>query len=138
MFLLFTLPLLLTYQSSIAQEQGSRVNDPPAARQKTGIVISSCDAETVWNAFRLANFALNQGDSVSVFLLGKGVEAPGISDRNFDIADQISTFSSDGGKIMSSGTCLKLHKLKAAKICPVASLSDLYILIRTHDKLLTF
>jgi hypothetical protein len=29
---------------------------------KLGLVISGCDPETVWNALRLANFALGQGD----------------------------------------------------------------------------
>ena len=38
-----------------------------------GIVIYSNDTETVWNALRLANYSKNQGDTVSIFLLGKGV-----------------------------------------------------------------
>jgi uncharacterized protein involved in oxidation of intracellular sulfur len=42
---------------------------------KIGIVIYSNDAETVWNAFRLGNFALKERDEVKVFLLAKGVEA---------------------------------------------------------------
>lgn len=39
-----------------------------------GIIIYSNDAETVWNAYRFANFSLNKGDAVKVFLLAKGVE----------------------------------------------------------------
>ncbi len=39
-----------------------------------GMVIYSNDTETVWNALRLANYSKNQGDTVSIFLLGKGVE----------------------------------------------------------------
>ena len=35
---------------------------------KLGIVISSNDPETAWNASRLGNFALTQGDAVRVFL----------------------------------------------------------------------
>jgi len=42
---------------------------------KLGLVIYSNDSETVWNAFRFGNFALNQKDAVNVFLLGKGVES---------------------------------------------------------------
>jgi uncharacterized protein involved in oxidation of intracellular sulfur len=42
---------------------------------KLGIVVYSDDAETVWNAFRFGNFALNQKDEVNVFLLGKGAES---------------------------------------------------------------
>ena len=33
---------------------------------KLGIVISSNDPETVWNAFRFGSFALGQGDVVNV------------------------------------------------------------------------
>ena len=41
---------------------------------KIGVIISSNDAETCWNALRYANFALGQKDEVKVFLTGKGVE----------------------------------------------------------------
>jgi len=41
---------------------------------KLGVVVYSNDPESVWNAFRLGNFALHGGDEVQVFLLGKGVE----------------------------------------------------------------
>ena len=39
-----------------------------------GIVISQTDPETVWNAFRFANFSLGKQHDVRVFLIGKGVE----------------------------------------------------------------
>jgi len=35
---------------------------------KLGIVIHLDDPETVWNAFRLGNFALHEGDEVKTFL----------------------------------------------------------------------
>lgn len=41
---------------------------------KLGIVISTDDGETNWNAFRLANSALKQDDEVKIFLPGQGVE----------------------------------------------------------------
>ncbi len=37
---------------------------------KLGIVIGQANSETVWNAFRFANFALGQGDEVKIFLVG--------------------------------------------------------------------
>lgn len=40
-----------------------------------GLVIYSDDTETVWNAMRLANFSRNQGDTVNIFLLGRGIVA---------------------------------------------------------------
>ena len=39
---------------------------------KIGVIISSNDAETCWNALRYANFCLGQKDEVKVFLTGKG------------------------------------------------------------------
>jgi uncharacterized protein involved in oxidation of intracellular sulfur len=41
---------------------------------KIGLVTYSNDVEIVWNAFRLGNFALKEGDKVKVFLLAKEVE----------------------------------------------------------------
>ena len=38
-----------------------------------GIVIYSNDPETVWNALRFGNFALDKGDDVKVFLIRRGV-----------------------------------------------------------------
>jgi uncharacterized protein involved in oxidation of intracellular sulfur len=34
---------------------------------KIGIIISSNDSETVWNAFRYGNFSLKEKDEVKVF-----------------------------------------------------------------------
>lgn len=39
-----------------------------------GIVISSNDTETVWNTLRLTNYSKNKGDTVSIFLLRKGLD----------------------------------------------------------------
>jgi hypothetical protein len=41
---------------------------------KLGIIISTKEPETAFNALRLGNYALGQGDSVQVSLLGQGVE----------------------------------------------------------------
>jgi uncharacterized protein involved in oxidation of intracellular sulfur len=34
---------------------------------KLGVVVYSNDSESVWNAFRFGNFALNEGDKVVTF-----------------------------------------------------------------------
>jgi uncharacterized protein involved in oxidation of intracellular sulfur len=47
-----------------------------------GIVIHSNDIETVWNVFRLANYAIGEGDTVTVFLLAKGVELDNLVKEN--------------------------------------------------------
>jgi len=105
---------------------------------KIGIVIYSNDAETVWNAFRLANYSLSEGDSVTIFLLGKGVEAQTISSKDFDVKEKMDDFSSSGGKILACGTCLRQRNLEGSKMCPVSTLSDLYDIIKKSEKVLTF
>ncbi len=51
---------------------------------KIGIVITTNDAETVWNTFRFANATLSGGHAVRTFLLGKGVEIPKIDDTKYN------------------------------------------------------
>ncbi len=105
---------------------------------KLGIVIYSNDPETVWNAFRLGVLARKQGDAVSVFLLGKGVEAESLLDKKFDLTGQMRQFSEAGGSILACGTCLKMRHSEGSDICPVSTMQDLHALIRESDKVLTF
>ena len=51
---------------------------------KMGVIISSNDAETCWNALRFANFALTQKDEVKIFLIGKGVEYEKVGTEKFN------------------------------------------------------
>ena len=74
---------------------------------KIGVIISSNDAETCWNALRYANFALGQKDEVKVFLTGKGVEYQKISTEKFNTVDQADNLLKSGGKILACGTCIK-------------------------------
>jgi hypothetical protein len=55
---------------------------------KIGIIISSNDAETCWNALRYANFAIGQKDEVKVFFMGKGVEYQKVSTDKFNTVEQ--------------------------------------------------
>ena len=105
---------------------------------KLGIIIYSNDPETVWNAFRLGIFSLNQGDTVSVFLLGKGVEIESLDRNKFDITYQIHTFLNRGGSILACGTCLKLRQSEELGICPISTMQDLYTLIHDSDNVLSF
>ncbi len=105
---------------------------------KLGLVISSNDPETVWNAFRLGVFALKQGDSVAAFLLGKGVEAEQLRVANFGVPDMMGQFAAAGGAVLACGTCLKLRQSGDAGVCSVSTMKDLYELVRDHDKVLTF
>jgi uncharacterized protein involved in oxidation of intracellular sulfur len=58
-------------------------------------IISTDDAETAYNAMRLANVAVKNDDDVSVFMLGKGVLFEQISNEQFNVTEQINQFEGD-------------------------------------------
>lgn len=105
---------------------------------KLGIIIYSNEPEVVWNAFRLANFALNNQDQVKVFLLAKGVECENIDTEQFKVTEQMEIFVKQGGKIFACGTCLKLRGSQGTQLCPLSSMKDLYEIIKESDKIITF
>jgi uncharacterized protein involved in oxidation of intracellular sulfur len=105
---------------------------------KVGIVIYSNDPETVWNAFRFANFALSSGDEVRVFLMGRGVEAEELDTEKFNITEQMRSFLEKGGSILACGTCLKLRRKEGSELCPFSTLKDMHSLVAWSEKLLTF
>jgi sulfur relay (sulfurtransferase) complex TusBCD TusD component (DsrE family) len=105
---------------------------------KIGIVIYSNDSETVWNAFRFGNFALNQGDQVRVFLLGKGVESESLDSDKFKVTEQMQTFVNNSGKTFACGTCLKIRQSEGSEICPLSTMKDMYEIIKESDKIVTF
>jgi uncharacterized protein involved in oxidation of intracellular sulfur len=105
---------------------------------KTGIIISSNDAETCWNAFRFANFSLNNKDEVNIFLIGKGVEYEQISNEQFNVIEQAENFQETGGKIFACGTCLKQRNSSGSNLCPISTMKDMYRIVSESDKILTF
>lgn len=105
---------------------------------KIGIMIYSSDAETIWNAFRFANFALDKKDDVSVFLIGKGVEYESKSNEQFNIVEQAEKFLSLEGKIYACGTCLKQRNSAGSNLCPILTMKDMYRIVVESDKILTF
>ena len=105
---------------------------------KLGIILSDQDPETVFNALRLALFSLQQGDSVRIFLSGKGVEMDQIADPQFDVRGQAEAVLKAGGQFLACGTCLKLRTSTGSELCPLSTLKDLYEIVRDSDKVLTF
>lgn len=55
-------------------------------------IISADDAETAYNAMRLANIAVKKSDEVSVFMLGKGVLYEQRSNDQFNVVEQVNQF----------------------------------------------
>ncbi len=105
---------------------------------KLGIIISTNDSETVWNAFRYANYGLNQKYEVSVFLMGKGVEYQKISSTSFNTIEQAENFLKSGGNLFACGTCIKSRGESGSNLCPISTLKDLDKLVQESDKIVTF
>ena len=105
---------------------------------KLGIVIYSDHPETVWNAFRLANFSLNKNDTVNVFLMAKGVETESLSNNQFDIKEQMNNFINSNGILYACGTCIKIRNKQSTELCPLSTMADLYEIINSSDKIISF
>jgi len=105
---------------------------------KIGMIISSNDPETVWNAFRYGDFALKAGDSVKVFLIGKGVEAESLDSEKFAINQQMKDFAKAGGAVFACGTCLKARNAGPTDVCPLAGLKDMHAIIKESDRVVSF
>lgn len=105
---------------------------------KIGIVISSNDVETCWNALRYGNFALGQKDEVKVFFMGKGVEYQKISTDKFSTIEEAKKFMQTGGKIYACGSCIKLREQEGSEMCPISTMKDMYDIVKESEKVVTF
>lgn len=135
-FLILTILISLFTLNIYAQCGGITTNTIKPT--SIGIVIYSNDVETVWNAIRFANFSKNQGDSVSIFLLGKGVELDNLVKTEKNVKEQAGAFLESGGLILGCGTCLQSRKNNAPQICAFSSMGDLYDIIRKSKIIMTF
>lgn len=106
---------------------------------RLSIILSTKNAETNWNALRLANLALDKGDEVSVFLLGEAVEYDKVNQEQFNLKEQIDMFlQAEKAELVACGTCMDIRHKESSKTCPMGGIEDLYSLITTSDKVLTF
>jgi uncharacterized protein involved in oxidation of intracellular sulfur len=134
-FLILTI-LICSFDFNIhAQCGGDTKTTKPTS---IGIVIYSNDIETVWNALRFANFSIGTGDTVKIFLLGKGVELDTLAKNNSNIKEQTDLFLHTGGIILGCGTCLQSRKNFMPQFCKMSSMSDLYDIVRKSKTVLTF
>ena len=105
---------------------------------KLGIVISTNEVETVWNAFRFGVVSLKANHEVKVFLINKGVEVEDIKDEKYNVKEQTDLFLENKGHILACGTCLKSRGKEGNKVCPISNMNDLLKLVEESDKVLTF
>jgi len=110
----------------------------PGSNADLGIVLETNDPERAWNAFRLGITALNAGHSVSVFLLGAGVEAEEITENEqFDVRDRMELFADEGGKLLACGTCLEMRQSDESEVCPISTMDDLLNVVMASDRVIT-
>ncbi|MBN2121261.1 MAG: DsrE family protein [Candidatus Omnitrophica bacterium] len=105
---------------------------------RIGVIISTNDAETCWNALRYANFSLGQKDEVKVFFMGKGVEYQKIGTDKFNTVEQAEKFIQAGGKIYACGSCIKSRDQESSDMCPISTMKDMYDIVKDSDKVVTF
>ena len=132
------LPVILSLFVFTAQAQCNLTSTNTPKPTSLGIVIYTNDVETVWNAIRFANFSKNQGDTVNIFLLGKGVELDNLVKTDKDTKEQTDAFLASGGIILGCGTCLQKRNNNEPQVCKYSSMKDLYDLVRKNKIVMTF
>lgn len=105
---------------------------------KIGIIVSVKNAETCWNALRYANFCLGQNDEASVFFMGEGVEYQKVGTVKYNTVEQADKFLQSGGKIFACGTCIKSRDQEGSDMCPISTMKDMYEIVKSSDKVVTF
>jgi len=105
---------------------------------KLAVIITQNNPEQVFTAMRFANFALKEGDTVSVFLTAEGVELEQLSDDRFDIRGQAESLVRAGGDIQACGTCLKSRDAQGSEICTSSNMQVMYTLVKESDRVVTF
>ncbi|MFW5698720.1 MAG: DsrE family protein [Planctomycetota bacterium] len=102
------------------------------------VTIATAEPEAAFNALRLALFARQQGDEVTVFLIGKGVELDQITAAPFDAKAQAEALLAAGGSIQACGTCLQLRHSEGSEVCPLSTMQTLYDLVAGADRVVSF
>lgn len=104
---------------------------------RLGLILETNDPERVWNAFRLANTALDAGHTVETFLLGDGVEAPDLEPAEFNPHGVMRKFVNGGGVVAACGTCLDSRGLDPDDLRPKATMGDCLRIVEAADTVLT-
>ncbi|MCZ7556999.1 MAG: DsrE family protein [Bacteroidia bacterium] len=136
------LPLLMIMLVAIFQDP-STAQQPQATNiapepTSMGIIITSNDEETIWNVLRLANYSITNGDTVTIFLLGKGVELDGLLLTSSRLKEQVDLFRGNHGSILACGTCLQSRNNPNPKQCSISTMGELYDIVRKNKIVLTF
>ena len=102
------------------------------------LVLETNDPERIWNAFRLANKALDAGHTVATFLVNDGVEAPDAEHEKFNPHGVLLKYTQNGGTLAACGTCLDSRDLDADELRPRSSMDEYLRIVEDADNVLTF
>jgi sulfur relay (sulfurtransferase) complex TusBCD TusD component (DsrE family) len=107
---------------------------------KIGILVSTNDPETLWNAFRFANLCMNTDvtNEVTMFLNAKAVDYEKHDSGNFNLKELAKTFTLSDGILLACGKCLGFRGLEENEVCHKGSQKDLYEMLATSDKFICF
>jgi len=102
-----------------------------------GIILETNDAERIWNAFRLANTALDADHTVEVFLLGDGVEAPDVQTEKFNPHGVMVKYDREGGELFACGTCMDSRDIESGDLRPHSTMGECLRIVEAADEVLT-
>jgi len=103
-----------------------------------GLIVETNDPERVWNAFRLANTALEAGHVVETFLLGDGVDAPDLRHDSFNPHGVMRKYVNEGGSLFACGTCMDSRDVEPDDLRPRSTMADCLRIVEDADEVLTF
>ncbi|OGS45591.1 MAG: hypothetical protein A2539_07130 [Elusimicrobia bacterium RIFOXYD2_FULL_34_15] len=105
---------------------------------KLGIVVYSGNSEAVWDAFRLAYFAVKSGDSVKMCLLGKGLDPEFINNKKFNSLEKMHMFTDNYEKDYSYNTYQDEPEAIVPDMEHTSTMKDLHEIMEESDKVVTF
>ncbi|MDI1471961.1 MAG: DsrE family protein [Thermodesulfovibrio sp.] len=107
---------------------------------KIGILISTNEPETLWNAFRFGVLCLNMDydNEVIIFLNSKATAYEEADSEKFNIKELAKSFVLGGGKIIGCQKSMGLRGIEGGEICQKGGQKDLYELMVTCDRFICF
>lgn len=107
---------------------------------KIGILISSGEPETLWNAFRFGVLCLNMDyeNEVIIFLNAKATEYESADSEKFNLKELVKSFVLGGGRIIGCQKSMGMRGLEENDFCQKGGQKDLYEIMVKSDKFICF
>lgn len=107
---------------------------------KIGILISSGDPETLWNAFRFGvlRLSMDYDNEVNIFLNAKATNYEEADSKKFNIKELAKSFVLGGGKIIGCQKSMGIRGLEGNEVCQKGGQKDLYELLVKSERFICF